>query len=80
MATYYSQATAQVGDRLYNNDPRIVEDDPRKIVTVAYVTPTSIGYKGRSRLAWIKFTRIFTDSKSRHQGYNLLPRGDVTNS
>ncbi len=79
MATYYSSETAQVGDRLYNNDPRIVEDDQRKIVTVKYVEQSRIGYFSRRRLAWLKFDRIFTDGKSRHQGYNLLPRGQMTN-
>lgn len=65
-------ADVPVGTRLYNNDPRIPESDPRKVVIVTSFTPEAAGYNQNGRLYWIKLTRIHLDGKSRHQGYNKV--------
>jgi hypothetical protein len=71
-----SVATLTVGTRLRNNDPRVPDTDPYKIVTVLGVGPINgevvASYQARTRLAHIKLSRIFDDGKNRHQGYNVV--------
>lgn len=62
----------KAGDRLYNNDPRIPETDPRKIITVLHAGIWRIKYHTGYRTAWVKINRVFQDGKNRAQGYNLL--------
>lgn len=59
-----------VGSQLQDNDPR----NPGRVITVTYIdfSHRRVGYRAGTRLAWIKLDRIFVDSKTRHQGYNLL--------
>ena len=63
----------KVGTRLFNNDPRVAADNPRKIVTILRVYGPYVEYSTGKRTAQIKLDRIYTDGKSRHQGYNLIP-------
>lgn len=63
----------KVGDRLRNNDPRIPDGDPRKVVTVTSTLGNSyVVYEASTRTARITVTRIFDDGKKRSQGYNLV--------
>lgn len=73
MATRATASDVRPGSRLFNNDPRVAADNPRKNVYVLKVTDTGVIYHTGGRAATIKFDRIFTDGKARHQGYNLQP-------
>lgn len=67
-------ADLKCGDKLRNNDTRIPEGDERKVITITYVSESyqHVEYQSRTRRAWIKFGRIFTDGKLRFNGYNLI--------
>ncbi|MGD9881229.1 MAG: hypothetical protein AB7F22_07720 [Reyranella sp.] len=64
------------GTKLYNNDPRVPEED--RVITVNKIAGTVAKplarYRTKSgRIAHISFHRIFMDQLPRHQGYNIVP-------
>lgn len=70
----------RIGDRLQSNDPR--EKGKVVIVTAVFQEPNDgkkyAIYQAGKRIAKIRLDRIFTDSKARHKGYNLVPRDNYS--
>lgn len=62
-----NRSQINVGSRLKNNDPR-----KAGVVLVKNVYDDHVTYWTGKRTAKISFSRIYTDGKDRHQGYNLI--------
>lgn len=73
-----SETEIKVSDTIMDNDPRTIENDKPRFLTVEYVGVYDVSARTKKgRLVVISSKRIHTDGKPRRSGFSLVTQEPV---